>query len=175
MKRNDHDDQRRKTNPDGEGQEREDAALLARIAQAYQAPPLARTQQTRLDADLWERTERTRRRHALFLPTMAAAAIAGLMLWLMLPHVLERIEPGGEPSEFRVAAREPSPPVATDRGAEQADDDSVVVAGAGDVVGEESWEYRVLFSVDPAADEAEDPTDGFPADYRAIDDMFLAG
>lgn len=179
------------------GLEREDVELVARISQAYRAPQLSRAERVRLDAELWDRSERRRRWFAVAYPGIAAAAIASLIVWFMLPSAIVHIDPDSELAEVRIAtvaepsqapqvlqAAPPPPPQQAPQAspspaavAAVAPEDLVVVGavGARGADAGQAWEYDILFATDPVDDAPDDHAENLPADYQAIDDMFLAG
>ncbi len=83
--------------------DREDEAFVARVAQSYAPPPLSASQRAALDDALSARLQRPPRR-GLFVPALAAAVVAGLLL-LTFPPSLDLLRgPGGEGTDSVVAS-----------------------------------------------------------------------
>jgi hypothetical protein len=123
--------------------DREEEAFVARVAQSYAPPPLSASQRAALDDALSARLQRPPRR-GLFVPVLAAAAVAGLLLLTFSPS-LDLLR--GTRGEDTVVAS------------------NTVVASV--------WEAELFLSSDVSASEGRDEGEGLPEDYLAIERIFL--
>ncbi len=131
--------------------DREEKAFVARVATSYAPPPLSASQRAALDDALSTRLQRPPRR-GLFVPALAAAAVAGLVLLTFSPSLDLLRGPQGE---------------GTDTGAVG----NTVVAS--NTVIASVWEAELFLSSDVSASEGRDEGEGLPEDYLAIESACL--
>lgn len=127
-----------------------DEAWLARVRDVYEPEPMTPAQRLAFDARLEERIDRTRRRNLIVSiagPVLLAAAAA--LIWIAVAPQA----PGPRPATQVATDTQPTRPASL-----------------------RAWQHEVIAAADPTESTRVGPSSAdLPAEYQALDSLFLAG